>query len=144
MNEALATKLKYLHLGQLLAHWDDYLKLAGDQRFSHARLLTHVVEEQYRIKREQLRQLRLRKAHVPEPWVIETFPFDRQPKLNVKKIMALYDSLTTARSSDYHDAGMSGSRSRLAHQRRQAMLCEQRIPGRKDADFASKESTPLP
>jgi len=94
MNEALAAKLKYLHLGQLLTHWDDYLKLAGDQRFSHARLLTHVVEEQYRIKREQVRQLRLQKAHVPEPWVIETFPFDRQPKLNGKKIMALYDSLT--------------------------------------------------
>jgi hypothetical protein len=32
---------------------------------------------------------------------------------------------------------MSGSRSRLAHQRRQAVLCEQRIPGRKDADFVS-------
>src|ERR1700739_2110194 len=94
MNEALAAKLTYLHLGQLLAHWDDYLKLAGDQRFSHARLLTHVVEEQYRVKREQSRQLRLRKAHVPEPWVIEPFPFDRQPKLNAKKIMALCDSLS--------------------------------------------------
>ena len=94
MNEALAAKLKYLHLGELLAHWDDYLKLAGDQRFSHGRLLTHIVEELYRVKRERLRELRLRKAHIPEPWVIETFPFDRQPKLNAKKIMALYDSLT--------------------------------------------------
>src|ERR1700758_726515 len=94
MNEALAAKLKDLHLGELLTHWDDYLKLAGDQRFSHGRLLTHIVEEQYRVKRERLRELRLRKAHVPEPWVIETFPFDRQPKLNEKKIMALYDSLT--------------------------------------------------
>ena len=94
MNEALAAKLKYLHLGELLAHWDDYLKLAGDQRFSHGRLLTHIVEEQYRVKCERLKELRLRKAHIPEPWVIETFPFDRQPKLNEKKIMALYDSLT--------------------------------------------------
>ena len=94
MNEALAAKLKYLHLGELLTHWDDYLKLAGDQRFSHGRLLTHIVEELYRVKRERLRELRLRKAHIPEPWVIETFPFDRQPKLNEKKIMALYDSLT--------------------------------------------------
>src|SRR4029077_16577055 len=85
---------KYLHLGELLTHWDDYLKLAGDQRFSHGRLLTHIVEEEYRVKRERLRELRLRKAHVPEPWVIETFPFDRQPKLTEKKIMALYDSLT--------------------------------------------------
>ena len=52
MNDALAEKLKYLHLGELLTHWDDYLKLAGDQRFSHGRLLTHIVEEQYRVKRE--------------------------------------------------------------------------------------------
>ena len=55
MNDALAEKLKYLQLGELLTHWDDYLKLAGDQRFSHGRLLTHIVEEQYRVKRERLR-----------------------------------------------------------------------------------------
>ena len=79
MNDALAQKLKYLHLGELLTHWDDYLKLAGDQRFSHGRLLTHIVEEQYRVKRERLRELRLRKAHVPEPWVIETFPSTGSP-----------------------------------------------------------------
>ena len=42
----------------------------------------------------RLRELRLRKAYIPEPWVIETFPFARQPKLHEKKIMALYDSLT--------------------------------------------------
>jgi len=93
MNDQLATKLKYLHLGGLLAHWDEYLKLAGDQRFSHGRLLTHIVDEEYRIKQEKARQLRLQHAHLPEPWVIETFPFDLQPKLNKKKIMALYDSL---------------------------------------------------
>lgn len=93
MNDELAVKLKYLHLGGLSAHWDDYLKLAGDQRFSHGRLLTHIVEEECRIKRDHLRQLRLRKARLPEPWVIESFPFERQPKLNQKKVMALYDCL---------------------------------------------------
>src|ERR1700741_5034481 len=94
MNDALAAKLKYLHLGGLLAHWDDYLKLAGDQRFFHGRLLTRIVEDLYRVKLERLRELRLQKAHIPDPWVIDTFPFDRQPKLNAKKIIALYDSLT--------------------------------------------------
>ncbi len=54
---ALAAKLKYLHLGELLTHWDDYLKLAGQERFSHGRLLTHIVEEQYRVKRERLRRV---------------------------------------------------------------------------------------
>jgi len=52
-----------------------------------------VLEEEYRIKREKARQLRLKHARIPEPLVIETFPFERQPKLNQKKIMALYDSL---------------------------------------------------
>ena len=94
MNEALAAKPQVPAPGPTAYSLGRFVRLAGDQRFSHARLLTHVVEEQYRIKREQVRQLRLQKAHVPEPWVIETFPFDRQPKLNGKKIMALYDSLT--------------------------------------------------
>ena len=94
MNEELAAKLKHLRLGGLLAHWDDYLTLAAQRNFSHGHLLAHVVEEEYRLKQENTRQLRRKCARVPEPWVIETFPFDRQPKLNQKKIMALYDSLS--------------------------------------------------
>ena len=93
MNKELIETLKYLRLGGLLVHWDEYLKLAADGRFSQARLLTHVLEEECRIKRENARQLRLKRARIPDPLVIETFPFERQPKLNKKKIMALYDSL---------------------------------------------------
>ena len=97
MNEQLAEILKYLRLSGLLAHWDDYLKVAAEKRFSHAHLLTHILEEEYRLKREHARQLRLKRAHIPEPWVIETFPFERQPKLNKKKILALYDSMAFLR-----------------------------------------------
>jgi DNA replication protein DnaC len=93
MNKELIETLKYLRLGGLLLHWDEDLKLAAEGRFSHARLLTHVLEEECRIKRENARQLRLKRARIPDPLVIETFPFERQPKLNKKKIMALYDSL---------------------------------------------------
>ena len=93
MNEELSAKLKYLRLGQLLAHWDEYLKLAADQRFSHHRFLAHVIEEECRAKLEKARQQRLRRAHIPELLAIETYPFERQPKLNKKRILALYDSL---------------------------------------------------
>jgi DNA replication protein DnaC len=93
MNKELIETLKYLRLAGLLAHWDEYLALAGDKRFSHAHLLTHVVEEEARMRRENARIFRLRRANIPEMLVIETFPFERQPKLNKKKIMALYDSL---------------------------------------------------
>jgi DNA replication protein DnaC len=68
--------------------------LAAEQRFSHARLLTHVLEQEWRIKRENARQRRLKQAGIPEPLAIETYPFHKQPKLNKKKVMALYDSLS--------------------------------------------------
>ena len=93
-HDPLQEKLKYLRLGALGAHWDDYLKLAAQKQYSHDRLLRHIIEEEYRIKRENARRLRLQKARIPEALVIETFPFAQQPKLNKKKIMALYDTMT--------------------------------------------------
>ncbi len=92
MNDDLSSKLRYLRLSNLLAHWEEYLTLAAQKNFSHAHLLTHVVEEEYRLRQEHARQLRRQRAHLPHPWVIETFPFERQPKLNPKKTLALYDA----------------------------------------------------
>jgi DNA replication protein DnaC len=94
MTKELSDMLKYLRLSNLLAHWDDYLKLTADKNLSHARWLTQVLEEEYQRKRENARQLRLRHARLPEILVLETYPFERQPKLNKKRIMALYDSLS--------------------------------------------------
>ena len=99
MDNELAGKLKYLRLGGVLAHWDEYLKLAAKKRFSHTRLLTHILEEEYRIKRENARKLRIKRAHIPDPFVIETYPFDRQPKLNKKMIMNLYESFEYMKKS---------------------------------------------
>ena len=93
MNESLQEKLRYLHLNRLADHWEDDLKEAARQRMSHATLLTHVVEEEYRVKCDNARQQRLKRARIPEPWTIETYPFARQPKLNRKEIMALYDTM---------------------------------------------------
>lgn len=93
MNEELKAQLKYLRLSGLLAQWDDYIKLAAEQRFSHSRLLAYVLEQECQLKRQKARQLRLQRARIPEPLRIETFPFARQLKLNKKRVLALYDSL---------------------------------------------------
>jgi DNA replication protein DnaC len=92
VDEKLTEKLKYLRLRGLLAHWDEYLKIAADKRFSHGRLLAHIIEEEYRFKKDNARALRLKRAGIPEPLCMETYPFHRQPKLNKKKVLALYDS----------------------------------------------------
>lgn len=92
MDEELKQMLKYIRLGGLLANWDRYLSAAQKGNYSHARLLKYVVEQEYKIKKENSRKMRLTRAKIPEKFVIETFPFSRQPKLNKKKIVNMYDS----------------------------------------------------
>jgi len=50
MDEELTKTLKYLRLWGLLAHWDEYLALAGQRGFSPARLLRYVLEEESKIR----------------------------------------------------------------------------------------------
>ena len=83
--------LKYIRLSGLLANWDRYLDMAQKGHYSHTRLLKYVVEQEYLTKKENARKMRLARARIPEKYAIETFPFTRQPKLNKKKIINLYD-----------------------------------------------------
>jgi DNA replication protein DnaC len=92
MNENLQAMLKYLRLGGLLGDWDQTLERARKGRFSHARLLGEVVEAEYKLKRENARRYRLRRAHIPEELVMETYPFDKQPNLNRKALLSIYDA----------------------------------------------------
>lgn len=92
MDDELIKMLKYIRLFGLLANWDRYLDTARKGNYSHVRLLKLVVEEEYRIKKENARKMRLNRAKIPEKLVMETFPFDKQPKLNKKKVLSIYDS----------------------------------------------------
>ena len=92
MDEDIERKIRLLRMSGLLANWDEYLRLAREGSWSHARLLEHVVETEYEIKKENSRKLRMKKAKMPERFVFETYPFDRQPKLSKKKLANIYDS----------------------------------------------------
>ena len=67
MNETLVGQLKFLRLPGLLTRWDEQLKAAAHSNLSHARFLTRVIEEEYRLKCDQARQQRLKLAKIPEP-----------------------------------------------------------------------------
>ncbi len=92
LDEERTAMLKYLRLGNLQANWDDYLSKASKGRYSAERLLKFVLEEEYRAKQENARLLRRQRANIPEFLEMETFPFDRQPKLDRHKIMMYYDN----------------------------------------------------
>jgi DNA replication protein DnaC len=92
MDEQFAQTLKHLRLWGVLAHWDEYVALAEQQDFSPIRLLRHVLEDESRRHAENSRRLRLLRAKIPDPWRMETFPFERQPNLNKKRVLSLYDA----------------------------------------------------
>ena len=92
MDEELASMLRYIRMPSLLENWKNYLATADQKNYSHARLLKTIIQDEYAMKKENSRKLRVTKARIPEKYVIETFPFDRQPNLSRKKIINIYDS----------------------------------------------------
>ena len=92
MDEPFANTLKYLRLWGVLAHWDEYVALAEQQDFSPVRWLRYVLEEESKLHAANSRRLRLLRAKIPDLWRMETFPFERQPNLNKKRLLALYDA----------------------------------------------------
>jgi DNA replication protein DnaC len=92
MDEQFAKTLKYLRLGGVLPHWDEYVALAEQKDFSPIRLLHHVLEEESKLHSENARRLRVLRAKIPDAWRMETFPFERQPNLNKKRLLSLYDA----------------------------------------------------
>jgi DNA replication protein DnaC len=99
MDEELIKMLKYVHLSGLLTNWDHYLKIAQKGNFSHARLLKYIIEEEYKIKMENSRKHRINRARIPEKLIMETFPFDKQPNLNKKKVLSIYDGFDYMRNN---------------------------------------------
>ncbi|MGH7080941.1 MAG: ATP-binding protein [Acetobacteraceae bacterium] len=91
MDEELRTILQSLRLPGLLADWDTLLAEARRGRFSQERLLKHVLQAELRGKGERARLLRRKRARIPELLEMETFPFERQPKLDRRQMMSLYD-----------------------------------------------------
>jgi len=92
MDEDLISNAKYLRLTNLLAHWDEYLSMAQKGNCSLVHLLRKILADEAEARRENSIVQRLKRASMPESWVMETFPFDRQPKLQKKRVLALYDA----------------------------------------------------
>ena len=92
MDEDLTRKLTYLRLTNLRERWDEYLTAARKKRTSPVRLLQTVIEDEVVVKHERALERRLRQARIPEMLLLETFPFNQQPKLDRKRILSLFDA----------------------------------------------------
>lgn len=92
MDQDLLKMLKYLRLSGLISNFDRLLEMAETEDISHVRWLNEIIEQEYQLKQENARKRRISRAKIPESWLLQTFPFARQPKLNKKKVIQLYDA----------------------------------------------------
>jgi len=92
MNEPTKRMAKALRWNHMTQHWNHYISTAQEKDFSHTQLIEFIIQEEYHAHEEKALASRLKRAKIPEHLVMETFPFERQPQLNKKKILDLHDS----------------------------------------------------
>ena len=93
MEQNLSEHLKLLYLPSLQKNWDALLAKATQEKPSYLRFLTDIITTEYNHRIEQRRLSRLKTARIPELLVMETFPFSKQPRLNKRMVLDLYDSM---------------------------------------------------
>lgn len=93
MDSTLKNQLQYLELSHLAENWEAIHKEAMQTNPSYHRFLSRIVEEEYERKTEKARLARLKRAKIPELFVMDTFPFHKQPRLKKKLVLEFYDSL---------------------------------------------------
>jgi len=94
MDDSLRRELQLLGLHALAENWERILKEAIRRRPSYHRFLQRIVHEEYHRKIEKTRLARLKRAKIPQLFVMDTFPFHQQPRLKKQLVLELYDSLS--------------------------------------------------
>ena len=92
-NKVPIEELRTLGLHNLAENWNLIVKRANEKQPSYHRFLAETLTEEYHSTAERARLARLKRAKIPEMWVMETFPFRKQPRLKRDTVMQLYDSL---------------------------------------------------
>lgn len=85
---------KYLGLDVLAENWQRIIKLATKNKPAYSTFLKDIVKKEYNARVERARLARLKRAKIPEEFVLETFPFSKQPRLDRRIVRELHDSLS--------------------------------------------------
>ena len=87
MTDDLEQLLKNLRLKKIAEILDEELRAAEKKDISYQQFLARLLRAQYHHRQETALNWRIAQARIPEPWTLETFPFDRQPGVSRKQIL---------------------------------------------------------
>lgn len=89
VRESLKERLKSLRLHGMARALDAELERAEHQGVAPAELLERLLAQEAAYQRERSLANRLKSAHLPWPWTLDSFPFERQPGVNKSQILTL-------------------------------------------------------
>lgn len=89
MREPIKSLLEHLHLRGMAAYLDEILDNAERTGVSPSDVLVELLEAESRYQQERCLEGRIKRAKLPWPWTIETFPFKDQPGINKAQVMEL-------------------------------------------------------
>ncbi len=94
MNKSLVHQLQALKLNYLADQLPELLKQVRKTKPSYQRFIEDLIDRQYTHSQEQSRKSRLKRANIPQVYLMETFPFNQQPRLDRRMIIEMHDSLS--------------------------------------------------
>lgn len=89
MTDELEQLLKNLHLRKIVEIFDEELTKAEKQQISYTDFLLRLIRPQWHAKQEHAMEWRIKRACLPEPWTLESFPFASQPGISRRQIQTL-------------------------------------------------------
>lgn len=81
MDRTIQSHLDYIGLSNLRQNWNVYLKEAVAKKSSYHSFLSSTIEDEYHWLVQKKRSTRNKRACIPDLLVMETFPFELQPRL---------------------------------------------------------------
>lgn len=108
MNDDLDQLLKNLKLRRMREILPDELQRAEKKKPSYTDFLARVLREEYQHQQLRFLEYRIDRAHLPERWALETFPWAQQPSLNKAQIEQLAELDFIARAANLVFIGNTG------------------------------------
>ncbi|RLB53064.1 MAG: ATP-binding protein [Deltaproteobacteria bacterium] len=100
--------LKNLKLRKMLQVLDREIQRAEKLHPSYSEFLSRLLREQYHHQQENSLQYRIKQAKQPEPWTLETFPFELQPGVRKAAIRQLAELDFVSRAENIVFIGDTG------------------------------------
>ena len=86
MTEELEQLMKNLRLKRMIESYAEQLRAAEKEAVSYTEFLTRLLRPEWHSRQQQCLEARIKRAHLPELWTLETFPFAKQPGVNRRQI----------------------------------------------------------